>query len=147
MTPSRPLEFLIDAVGIDLPDPSPTATGASLLDPVPMVRQDLDEMGHRRSPGDQAEDLGIAAQDSGALGRLAGDAFVLGEHDESVVARIVDPRLVVSFLRPCGTVDVDKSGRGPSELSAGARHQVGRQTAIDQDARPKLLGWRRRTPC
>jgi len=47
-----------------------------LLDPVLMVREDLDEVAHRRSPGDQAEDLRVSLEDRGALDGLAGDALV-----------------------------------------------------------------------
>ena len=142
---SRPLELSIDAVGIDLPKLCPTDTGASLLDPVPMVRQDLDEMGPWTIVGKRSRRPWCRCSVRQRAQQLAGDALIPGEHYETMATRMVDPRLVVGLLRPRCTVNVDKGGRGPSELSAGARHQVGRQTAIDQDARRRAW-WLRGSP-
>ena len=145
--PSRPLEFLIDAVGIDLPEPSPTPTGASLLDPVPMVRQDLDEMGPWTIVGKRSRRPWCRCSVRQRAQQLAGDALIPGEHygDHG------DPHGRSTSRRRPLAPPRRRRGRKewprPSELSAGARHQIGRQAAIDQDARPKLLGLRRRTPC
>lgn len=111
---SPKLELPVDPVGVHLPEPRAPGFGAALLDPVLMVGEDLDEVAHRGSPGDQAEDLGVSLEDGGALDGLAGDALVLGEHDEPMAAGVIDPGLVLGLLRARGAVDVDEGDRSPN---------------------------------